>query len=373
MYARSFFSHAWSAALLYIAFELLDEERGSQRRAALAGLLAGWAVISEFPVLVFVAVLFVAAAAKSGNVRRLSRPEELPPAVLLGIYNASCFGKPWRLSYGYEWYRAHTTLSHAFFGFLAPNPGIAFRYLFSESRGILFEAPILLLLPVALMRPAGRSRAAAVCLAASALFFVVMSGYENWHGGWALGSRYLVPAILLVSWPLAALGEPREAGPPGIWTWLAASAAVYSALFFLFSAATFWFLPQEPDAGFRFYSAFWLSRGWFARALLGSGPATLAFGAAATLAAAAAALWPAFRDAGRVALALSAGALLFAILFVGDPPAGRFSERVLRARLLESFTPLDPNRLELRNLASEARTPNEARELRLALDRAPGP
>ncbi len=29
VYARSFFSHAWSAALLYIAFELLDEVRGS--------------------------------------------------------------------------------------------------------------------------------------------------------------------------------------------------------------------------------------------------------------------------------------------------------------------------------------------------------
>ncbi|MGH9443634.1 MAG: hypothetical protein ACRD16_15325 [Thermoanaerobaculia bacterium] len=371
VYARSFFSHAWSAALLYIAFELLETEEGRRWNAALAGLLAGWAVISEFPVLLLAAALFGAAAWRNGKRGAAFAAGGAPPAILLGIYNGSCFGRPWRLSYGYEWYRSHTELSHRFFGFLAPDAGIAFRYLFSESRGLLFASPILLLLPLALLRPRGRTRAAALCLGASALYFVVMTGYENWHGGWALGSRYLVPMILLMVWPLAALGPTRRNGAPGAGLWLAGIAAAYSAAFFFFSGSTFWFLPSEPEAGIRFYSAFWLSRGWITPSLAGSGPLALGLAAIATSAAAAAALWPIFRDAGRVVLSVLAGGLLFSLLFAGKPPDGTFQERVLRAWVLESFTPLDPGRLELRRLAAQARTPEDVRALRRAFAASP--
>ena len=371
VYARSFFSHAWTAALLYLSFELVEDVSGRPWAAALAGLLAGWAVISEFPVAVLAAFLF-AAAVRSGSRRgALFALGAAPPAILLGLYNAACFGSPWKLSYGYEWYQAHTSLSHRFFGFVAPDAAVAWRYLFSESRGLVFGSPILLLLPLVLWRRAGRPYAARVCLSAAAVFFAVMTGYENWHGGWALGSRYLVPVLLLAFWPLAGLPESGRGESPGVGAWLAGAAAVYSALFFLVSTATFWFLPHEPDAGIRFYSAFWISRGWFAPSLLGSGPGAPAFAAAVTLAAAVAALWPLFRDAGRVALAAAAGTLLLAALFLGRPPEGTFSQRVLRAWILDSFTGLDPNGWELRKLAGEVKGPADAKALRRALAASP--
>ncbi|HKB70844.1 MAG TPA: hypothetical protein VKH46_08380, partial [Thermoanaerobaculia bacterium] len=49
VYSRSFFSHAWTAALLYLAFECLHRPEEKPWHPALAGFLAGWAVLSEYP------------------------------------------------------------------------------------------------------------------------------------------------------------------------------------------------------------------------------------------------------------------------------------------------------------------------------------
>jgi hypothetical protein len=371
VYARSFFSHAWVASLVYLAFELMEGAQRERGVLAFAGLLAGWAVLSEYPAAILAAVLLVACFRRHRGRAVWFAAGALPAAALLGFYDARCFGGILELSSRHEAYGEFTRLSRAaLFGFGPPSFRVAWAYLFSPSRGVVFQSPFLLLLPAAFFsRELAGSRwrfARNVSAAALAVFFLAMCGYENWHGGWALGSRYLVPVVLLAAWPLA---EIRGAGS----RWYLAIAASAAASYFLLSGSTFWFLPREPANTIRFYSGFWLSRGWITPNLAGSAWVSLAVPVAATAAAGAAAFLPVFSDGGRTLLALSAGALACALLFVGPAPRGAFDDRLTRARLLESFTPLDPDRIELRKLAAEARTPDDIRNLSRALSRSSPP
>jgi len=361
VYARSFFSHAWTASLLYLAFECLHRTREKAWHPALAGLLAGWAVLSEYPAAIVAAVLFLDAAWKRPPRRALAFVAGiLPPAIALGLYDAACFSGPFDLSSAHEWYRPFSRLSGGrAFGFSLPSPWTALRFLFSPSRGVLFQSPFLLFLLPGLVERT-RDRAVRVSLAAAGALFLAMCGYENWHGGWALGARYLLPAGLVAAWPLAfAARDSRRA------RLLFAAAAVFSAAFFLFSGSTWWFYPADPVNAPRVYTAWFLSHGWFVPTLAGSTFGGALVLAAATIVAGIAALRPLLRNREEIALGVFGGLAAFALIFAGSPPRASFGDRLTRVRMLESFTDLDPGRRELAGMRGEAETPAD----RLAWER----
>jgi len=358
VYARSFFSHAWTAALLYLAFDLLHRD-GEDRpgRTALAGALAGLAVLSEYPAAIVAVVLLLDAV--WGRPRRglWFAAGALPFAAFLGYYDWSCFGGVLQLSSRHEAFGGYTALSRSeLLGFGVPRVGIALRYLFSENRGVLFASPFFLLLPAAVRLRSARGRALAFSLAAASLYFLLLCGYRNWHGGWALGSRYLVPILLLSGWPLAAVGGLRGE------RWLRvvfAAAATYSAAYFFFSGSTYWMMPAEPARSIRFYSAYWLAHGWLTPGVWGPPALAAAAAGGATLLALGAALAPLRLTPVALVAPVGIGLAAFALLFSGPEPRGDFGDRLTRARILESFTDLDPGRHEIRALRAQARTPEE--------------
>jgi len=362
VYARSFFSHAWTASLLYLAFECLHRTREKPWHPALAGLLAGWAVLSEYPAAIVAVVLFLDAAWRQ-PLRRAAAfvAGALPPAAALGLYDAACFAGPFDLSSAHEWYRPFAGLSRGkVFGFSMPSPVTALRFLFSPSRGVFFQSPFLLFLPAAL---AGRTRdrAVRVSLASAAALFLAMCCYENWHGGWALGARYLLPVVLLAAWPLGFAARESKAARV-----LFAAGAVFSAAFFLFSGSTFWFYPADPINAPRFFTAWFLSRGWFVPTLAGSTLGGLLVLAAATIVAGIAALRPLLRNREESTLAVLGGVAAFALIFAGPAPRASFGDRLTRVRMLETFSGVDPERQELGRLRPEAETPTD----RLSWERA---
>ena len=357
VYSRTFFSHAWTASLLYLAFECLHRQRERPWHAPLAGFLAGWAVLSEYPAAIVAAILLVDAAWRRPITRTLSfLAGALPPAGLLLFYDASCFAGPFDLSSAHEWYRPFSKLSsRKFFGFAIPSPATALKLLFLPSRGVLVESPFFLFLPAALAAGAVRARAVRVSMAIVALFFVVMCAYENWHGGWSLGPRYLLPVLLFAAWPLAAQSESSSRTVRILF----GAAVVDAALFFLLASSTFWFYPAEPADGPRFFSAFWLSHGWFVPTLAGASAIGVAVLAIATAVGGTAALRAFFPRTDDTVLSSLAGIAAFALLFAGPAPRGRFDDRLTRLRLLESFTRLDPGKTELLRIGAEAETPSD--------------
>ncbi len=205
------FPHALSACLLLAAFLLLFGSTPSRwRTGALAGLLLGWAVTCEYPVAVPAAVVALAAlprlrwhgalAVVAGGVA---------PLVLLGAYNAACFGSPLALSSAHEAYGGFAALEkEGFFGVSWPNLGGLAGLLFSPSRGLFIWAPLAALAVVgAIARPRwpeGPGSRFALAAAPLALL-LAMSGYPNWHGGWFPGPRYLLPVLPFI-FVLAARG-----------------------------------------------------------------------------------------------------------------------------------------------------------------------
>jgi hypothetical protein len=365
-YARSFFAHAWAASLLFLSWDLLclaREREGNRRVSALlaaAGLLAGWAAISEYTV----APLAVLLAVSTRSRRRLLpfvAGAAIALAVLL-VYNTACFGSPWVLSSAREADPRYASLAgKGLFGFGWPSLSVAAGTLLHPARGLLLLSPFWLwAIPgFALWRRSGGGRSdAPVLFAAVAGFFVLLTGYPNWHGGWALGNRYLLPVLFFAALALPhALATPLSRG-------LFAVAVSFAVVTHLVLTASWPYFPLElpwpPATG----SLWFLARGWFAsNVMAGLGGVSLLLPAAAVVVAGGLA----FRAAGPLvpppAVALAAALLLFAAPLAASPRPP-YVGRLWRAAVFGAYSGLDPRRDELRRVVLEASTPQEQRQAR---------
>jgi hypothetical protein len=366
-YARSFLSHAWSAALLFLAWDLLRaaEERTARQRVGplvfLSGLLAGWALISEYTVLPIAAFFILRAGArrKWGRLVLAAAGAAVPVGLLMG-YQAACFGSPWTPSYAKEAFPAYAELAtRPLFGLGWPSPRVLFDYFFHPARGILVFSPFFLWAAAGFVKwwKSREDRADFVFVfGATVTFLLLMSGYPNWHGGWALGSRYLVPVFfLLVLAAARALESPLSRG-------LFAAAAVFSVANHLVLTVTWPHFPVNVPWPAATASRWFLQRGWVAPSLLPDSPAgkiaaaLIALGvvaAAMTLAIAAAGLlWP------RPLFAAALG-LLPVVFLLARPPELTYGGRLWRAAVFGKYSGLDPAREEIRRVAATASTPSE--------------
>jgi hypothetical protein len=368
-YARSFFSHAWSAALLFLSWDRLrraEEANGSGRggrTAALAGLLAAWAVISEYSVAPLAAALAVRTLV--GGSRRRSVGFALGaalPLILLGAYDAVCFGSPWTLSSAREAAPEYADLAgKGIFGFGMPSPRVALAYLGGPARGILPFCPFLAWSVCGLVRwwKSGRARADWwLVVGGLTVFFVCLCGYPNWHGGWSLGSRYLLPGVFFAALPIARALE-------GAWSrGLFLAAAVFSVAVHGLLTASWPHFPLEMPWPEVTGSLWFLERGWAAPNLgmiFGlTGAASLAIPAALlvwAVVAAASAARPA-RPAVPVAVLLGLSPLVALSLRPPEPP---YFGRLWRAGVYGAYSGLDARRVEFRAVALDAQTPEERR------------
>jgi hypothetical protein len=366
-YARSFFSHAWTAALLFLAWDTLKEAEAPMpgRRVALritgAGFLAAWALISEYTIAPIVLFLMVRAMAGCGWKALL--PFALGMAVPVGLlmaYQAICFGSPFLPSYAREAYPAYAELARRkFFGLELPSPEIAAGYLLHPARGVLLFSPFLLwsVFGFVIWWRSGQERADCLfALAATVGFFLLLSGYPNWHGGWALGSRYLLPALFFAALAIGrALGGPLSRG-------LFLAAAVYSVATHVLATSSWAHFPMELPWPAATGSLWFLERGWVAPNLASSAgaPPALALGipfgvALALLVLVCRGVRPA-KPAAPVAAMLGAAPLIALLLAPPEPP---FAGRLWRASMLGAFSARDPDREELRRVLFEAKTPEE--------------
>ncbi len=361
-YARSFLSHAWAAALVYLAWDLLRvvREQEAHRRVgalvAASGVIAGWAAISEYPV-ALLTLLLALSVAQGRSLRRcvlFALGAAVPLALLLG-YDALCFGSPFILSSSRESLPEYGALaSRGFFGFTWPRPTIALAYLAHPARGLLLFSPFLLWSAGGFARWWRRGperRDAELALVASLLFFVVLCGYPNWHGGWALSNRYLLPVLFFA---VVAIPHALESFVSRL---LFAAAAAFSVGVQAVAAATWPHfplnIPWPPANG----SAWFLAKGWVAPGLL---PETAAMAVAllVPLAVLVAALSEMPLRPGRWVVAFGIGLAAFTATLLAPPPLS-FGGRLWRAAVFGRFSGKDAERVELRRVMADASTPSE--------------
>ena len=229
-FATLFFDHALSAALGFAAFVLLLGERHGPRRTGLvaaAGLLAGLAVVVEFPLALIALVLAGYAAARDDAVRRVAAfaVGALVGVVPLLAYNTWVFGSPFRLAYTNALVApvepgappAVGANDDGLYGVGLPDPRAALSLLVSE-KGLLIVAPlaVVALAGLPLLWRTGRRAETLVCGGVAAAFLVYNAAYYLPWGGQAPGPRFLVPALPFLCLPLAMLLRARPLAVAGV-------------------------------------------------------------------------------------------------------------------------------------------------------------
>lgn len=211
-YATALFAHAGTIGLLSIGLWAVLA-RPSAARDYTAGACAGLAVASEYPAII--------PAAAFGAYLLWTQPARawryalglLPGALLILGKNYLVTGSPLRISYGSNPAFPRITAGNLF-GFTLPDPARMRYLLWGEYRGLLFWCPALAMAVPGLLLLWRRDRAVAVMIAAVlALILLQVASFYSWFGGYAVGPRYLAPAIPFVG--LAAAYGIRRFPVPG--------------------------------------------------------------------------------------------------------------------------------------------------------------
>ncbi|GAB4207651.1 MAG: hypothetical protein OHK0022_36120 [Roseiflexaceae bacterium] len=240
IYAGNFYSHQLVATLLFGAFFLLTRDelvppasaqtndasathnsklktQNSKLPAALlAGLLCGFAVISEYPSALVAAGLGLYALLRlPWRATALMVVGGLLPVALMAVYDLRAFGTV--LPVGYEhsalWQNQHQT---GFLSITYPRPEALWGLTFGAFRGLFVRAPWLVAaVPgFVLWWRSGRSRAALwLALWACLCTLLFYSSSVMWWGGFGVGPRYIVPMLPFLALA-AAFGLHRLWGHP---------------------------------------------------------------------------------------------------------------------------------------------------------------
>jgi hypothetical protein len=191
------FDHVLTGMLSLFALLL-----ASRRRPALAGLVAGAALTTEYEAAAIVVVLLAYTALQGRRALGLYAAGALPGIAVLGAYDWAAFGAPWRSSYRYLTGQLSGKQTSGLLGVNLPTRHGVDLVLFGE-RGLVIASPVLVMGAVGLVLVWRLGlRAEALVSGIIALGFLVAEfGYFDPYGGRSPGPRFFAAAL-----PFLALG-----------------------------------------------------------------------------------------------------------------------------------------------------------------------
>jgi len=220
----------WVGAALAL-FGIPADEPISLRRAAIAGLLLGFALFIRATNVITIALFLVAMILRDR--RRASKPA-IVLALVVGAFgtlfllrNYSLFGSPFDLGYPKTAEAGRETTS-----FNIPwHIGLE-AFLISPGKSALLFCPPIIMAFAGLPRLWRRDRGlASVCALVPVCLLLFYAHYSNFEGGYAYGPRYLVPSLVLGCVALAAWFVPSQSVGQARWLRTALIATFLVGLF----------------------------------------------------------------------------------------------------------------------------------------------
>lgn len=217
-YSTLFFAHVPSALFLFFAFAWIEE------RPLLAGFSAGLSGLC-FYFCIPAAVILIALLLRKRRALCLYLAGAVPTALALFGYQAFCYGSPFRVSTDSQ--NAVFQTQGAWRGvLLMPRLDVLAEITLLPRRGLFYLSPVLLLAfagAVVMLRKRVMRRELAVITAIVLLFFVANAAFNGWHGGSAIGPRYVLPVVPLLAIPMAFVATRVK------WLWMLLIAVSFAA------------------------------------------------------------------------------------------------------------------------------------------------
>ncbi|HTA27360.1 MAG TPA: hypothetical protein VK809_06215 [Bacteroidia bacterium] len=219
-YASFLFTYAgaYTGHLLSGIFALAGYVFLKKKNYLLAGLLLGLGVATEFTVGILVPVWALLIFTNENEKKSLWEKFVklvffggglIPGMVIVLYYNYHLTGSVFKTPYNYEVHQQKQNAQEL--GFNAPTLQAFWGIVFSTYRGLLFYAPIFILLLWYVLKNGyqnffknAKSKMALLSaglknylLLTVVAFLLLISAYYQWPGGWAFGPRYLIPMVLI--------------------------------------------------------------------------------------------------------------------------------------------------------------------------------
>ncbi|HEX8295373.1 MAG TPA: hypothetical protein VF593_03680 [Chthoniobacteraceae bacterium] len=210
-YGTIFFDHNVTATFLVAALYFIRRSEG--RAYCLAGFCAGFAAITNYVAAVAVIILgvYLLLARRTSGTPRLQWRGSLlyslgvlAPFLFICWYGWVCFGSPFRINNDFQ-NPLFKDPEGALGMFALPSGYVAALISVSPFRGLFFLSPVLIMGFYGWfvwLRDKTFVAEARLCLAMFAFFFLVNASFNGYHGGFAVGPRYLIPALPFIALPL---------------------------------------------------------------------------------------------------------------------------------------------------------------------------
>ncbi|HUG16696.1 MAG TPA: hypothetical protein VMM78_16950 [Thermomicrobiales bacterium] len=238
-YSQAFYGHVPAAVCLVAAYALVllrpDSGLTTRRLVAIGALLGAATVIEYLAAVAGVPIALWALAVSGKRAAVWGTLGALPAFAVLAAYDWIAFGTI--LPVGYEhsalWQEQHDT---GFMSLTHPHWNAIWGVSFSPFRGLFYFAPVLLLAIPGIwiaLRSRDQRAPVAVAIASFGLMFLFVASSTMWWGGFAVGPRYLLPAVPFLAIPLGVLigwvnSQPLRARLSGLG--VVGLASMYSAL-----------------------------------------------------------------------------------------------------------------------------------------------
>jgi hypothetical protein len=209
-YSNVLYQHQLAAFGTFVGFYLLWRvifEQANLRWLWVVGVLFSLVVITEYPVVIPLGILFMWAAVKMPNRLALYRVAlgAIPLGLIFAGYNYAIFGSPMPVGYEYStlWQDVH---QQGFLSITMPSLATFLGLTVSPFRGLFFLSPILLLGFAGIAYAWNDSkidRSVVIVMSLVIGFFLLFySSSVMWWGGSTVGPRYLTPMVPFLALPM---------------------------------------------------------------------------------------------------------------------------------------------------------------------------